>query len=73
MEEKLFEIHRDRARKIRDESGFKNGPDPRRRLERRDFELIHEDPRAMANCPPKAIAHEVKEDRAFVTSFIFEL
>lgn len=71
--EKLFELHRERAAKIRDECGYKNGPDPRRRLERRDFELIHEDPREMANLPRKAIHHEFPEDRGFVTPFIFSL
>lgn len=73
MEERLFEIHRERARKIRDGSGYKNGLDPRRRLERRDFELLHEDPRAMSNCPPRAINHEFPSDSGFITSFVFEL
>ena len=76
MEERLFEIHRQRARKIRDNWENNNGPDPRRRLERRDFEIVQEDPRAMANLSPKAIAYEQKPDRGdggFVTNFIFEL
>lgn len=71
--EKLFERHRERAHKIRAQQEYKCGPDPRRRKERRDFELIHEDPREMSNLPRRAIYHQFPEDNGFVTPFILEV
>ncbi len=35
--------------------------DPRRELERRDFDMIHEDQRAIANLPTRAQQHEFPE------------
>ena len=39
--------------------------DPRRRQERRDFEMIREDHNAMANLPTKAQHHEFPKDGGY--------
>lgn len=44
--------------------------DPRRKLERRDFELIREDHTAMANLPMKAQNHEFPKEVTMQDIFI---
>lgn len=41
--------------------------DPRRRLERRDFHMINEDHKAIANLPRMAQHHEFPPDRKGIT------
>ena len=53
------ELDRHRQQAIRHEPNER--VDPRRVLERRDFNLIHEDPQGIANCSPTVINRQVDE------------
>lgn len=47
--------------------------DPRRRLERRDFEMIHEDRNAIANLPTRFQSHEFPKEGGYFPGFKFLL
>jgi hypothetical protein len=58
---RALQRHEERQALMRD--SFYAQVDPRRAYERRDFEIVQEDHKAIANCSPDGFVREVRQSR----------